>query len=279
MGNGLEGINVGLLEARMGGALAELVRRQSGVPHCAPALREARLDCAGLVASFLDDLEKGPRRVIVFLTAGGATALLQEAENQTRLASLTRALDENLVVCRGPKPTAVMARHKITPALTVAQPYTSRELLLALDQLDLRETDVTVVHYGERSRSLSDALTERRARLHELCLYEWRMPENLEPLQRMVRHLIDGRMDALMFTSQIQCRHLFQVASDMNLAEPLRSTLKSNVVVGVIGPVCRAALEEFGLTAQVEPEQPKMAALVAALAQHFSAKTSLELRD
>jgi uroporphyrinogen-III synthase len=273
VGNGLEGINIGLLEARMGGALSELVRRQGGVPHCAPALREARLDCTPLVASFLDDLDQGSRRLIVFLTASGATALFQEAEKQTRLPLLIRALNENVVVCRGPKPAAFMARHKIPQALTVAQPYTSLELLHALDQLDLRQADVTLVHYGERSRSLSEVLTARGARLQELCLYEWRLPEDLEPLRQMVRHVIDGRMDALMFTSQIQCRHLFQVASDMDLAESLRSTLKSNVVVGVIGPVCRAVLEEFGVTPQVEPEQPKMAALVLALSHHFGVTT------
>ena len=270
MGHGFEGVNVGVLESRMSGVLASLVRRHGGVPHCAAALREARTDCASLVAAFLDDLERGSERVIVFLTASGATALIQEAEQLGRLPQLLRALRRNLVVCRGPKPVGVMSRYQIIPALPVAEPYTSVELLMALEQHDLRDAHVTLVHYGERASSLSDALTARGARLHELCLYEWRLPEDLHPLQNMVRDIIDRRIDALMFTSQVQCRHLFQVAADMNLAAALQTALRSGVVVAVIGPVCRAALEEAGVVPHVEPEHPKMAALVLSVVRHFS---------
>jgi uroporphyrinogen-III synthase len=249
-----------------------MVRREGGIPHSAPALKEARVDCGAIVMSLLDQLDQrdgNTRRVIVFLTAAGATALFDEAEKQMRLEPLIGALRRNVVVCRGPKPAAVMRRHNISVAGEVAEPYTSCELLQALDDIDVSETDVTLVHYGERSLSLSEALTARGARLHELCVYEWRLPDDIRPLRQLVRDVIDGRMHALLFTSQIQCRHLFQVASEMKLAEPLRSALKSGVIVGVIGPVCRTALEELGVTAQVEPEHPRMAALVIALAQSF----------
>jgi uroporphyrinogen-III synthase len=268
--SGLEGVNVGLLEARMSGALAELVRRRGGVPHCAAALREAPLDCAGPIASFLDDLDRRMARVVVFLTGAGASALFQEAEKHRRLAPLIEGLNRAAVVCRGPKPTAVLARHNLTPAVGVVEPYTTRELLDSLEQLDLLGTAVTLVHYGERSEVLANALIARGARLHELCLYEWLLPENLQPLQQMVTDLVTDRIDALIFTSQIQCRHLFQVASDMGLGVPLRDALNSRVVVAVMGPVCRGAVEGFGVAPQVEPEHPKMAAVVQALARHFA---------
>ena len=242
MGDGLEGVTVGVLESRQAGAVATLVRRYGGVPHSAAALREARTDCAALVSAFLDDLEQGPQRLIVFMTASGATALIQESDQLGRLPQLLRALGRNQVICRGPKPTAVMSRYQIVPVLPVPEPYTSVELLAALDKQDLRDAHVTLVHYGERAGVLSDALTTRGARLHELCLYEWRLPQDLRPLQNMIHDIIDHRVDALMFTSQVQCRPLFQVASNMSLAAPLRSALNSGVVVAVIGPVCRAAL-------------------------------------
>jgi uroporphyrinogen-III synthase len=274
MGDGLEGVKVGVLESRQTGAVAALVRRYGGVAHCAAALREARTDCAALVSAFLDDLEDGPERLIVFMTASGATALVQESDQLGRLPQLLRSLGRNRVVCRGPKPVAVMSRYHVVPALQVAEPYTSVELLAALDRDDLRDAHVTLVHYGERADALSDALTARGARLHELCLYEWRLPDDLRPLQNMIRDTIDRQIDALMFTSQVQCRHLFQVASDMNLATPLRAALNSGVVVAVIGPVCRAALEEAGVVPHVEPEHPKMAALVLSLARHFALRTA-----
>ncbi len=51
--DGLHGVRVALLEARMGTELAELVRRYGGVVRSAPAVREAPLDCADAVGDFL----------------------------------------------------------------------------------------------------------------------------------------------------------------------------------------------------------------------------------
>ena len=52
----LHGVRVALLEARMGTELAELVQRYGGVVRSAPAVREAPLDCADIVADFLTRL-------------------------------------------------------------------------------------------------------------------------------------------------------------------------------------------------------------------------------
>ena len=92
--DGLSGVRVALLEARMGSELAELVRRYGGVVRSAPAVREAPLDCADVVAEFLTRLQTPARRVYVFLTGAGATALFEEAERQERLPFIIESLKE-----------------------------------------------------------------------------------------------------------------------------------------------------------------------------------------
>ena len=92
----------------MGSELAELVRRYGGVVRSAPAVREAPLDCADVVGEFLTRLRTPARRVHVFLTGAGATALLQEAERQGRLPFAHRVAEGGTIVCRGPKPTAAL---------------------------------------------------------------------------------------------------------------------------------------------------------------------------
>lgn len=267
----LEGVRVALLEARMSGELAELIRRHGGAARCVPAVREGTLDCAEQVSSFLDRLTSPGPRVVVFLTGVGATALFREAERQSRFESLLKALTRATIVCRGPKPTAVLRRHGISVGIAATEPYTTTELIQALDGLELRATDVTLVHYGERNQPLAEALMERGAFLEELCLYEWLMPEDLQPLKDLVCAVLDGHIDALVLTSQIQCRHLFKVAAHMQLGEPLANALSSRVVVAAIGPICRAALEEFGVAPHVVPATPKMGPLVSSLADHFAA--------
>ena len=53
--------------------------------------------------------------------------------------------------------------------------------------------------------------------LEELFLYEWRLPDDVEPLRRFVRAAVNGDLDAVAFTSQIQVRHLLAVARDLGL--------------------------------------------------------------
>jgi uroporphyrinogen-III synthase len=269
---GLEGVRVGLLEARMSGELGELVRRHGGVPRCVPSVREAPVDCAAQVASFLDGLNDGTPAVVVFMTGAGVVALFREAENQGRLSSLQRSLRLATLVCRGPKPTAAIRKQGLSPALDVGEPFTSTELLQAMTSLTLDRTRVTIVHYGERSDALSDELRTRGAFVQDLVLYEWLLPEDPGPLQQFVRDTLGRQFDAVVFTSQIQCRHLFRVAAGIGLAAQLKEALNGEVVVAVIGPVCRATVEAFGVAQCIEPGHPKMGPLVASLADHFGGR-------
>jgi uroporphyrinogen-III synthase len=269
--DGLSGVRVALLEARMGSELAELVRRYGGVVRAAPAVREAPLDCADVVAEFLTRLQTPARRVHVFLTGAGATALFEEAERQERLPFIVESLKGGTIVCRGPKPTAALKRYGVNPHACAASPYTSHELLDAMAGMDLSGADVTLVHYGERSEALADALRLRGGSLNELCVYEWLLPDDIGPLQRLARDIVTRDVDAVIFTSQVQWKHLSRVASDLGLAEEIVQALNTHVVVASVGPICSAALTDAGVRPRVVPDNPKMGPLVAALAQHWSA--------
>lgn len=249
--------------------LAGLVERYGGRPYCVPALRESPVPDAGTMAPFLDALCAGRFSLAVFLTGVGVTTLLREAERLDRLVEAIDGLRRTAIACRGPKPAAVLRRHDVPIKVSAAEPYTTAELLDALKGIDLAGRRVAIVHYGERNRPLAVALEERGAALDELCLYEWLMPEDLVPLHTLVGELIDGAVDAIAFTSQIQCRHLFQVAADMTRSDDLTRALNTRTVVAAIGPVCDAALRTFGVVARVQPAHPKMGPMIAALADYF----------
>lgn len=276
--DGLFGVRVALLEARMAGELAELVRRYGGVVRSAAAVREVPVDCAGAVAGFLKRIAEPIHRVHIFLTGAGATALLDEAERQGQLPAVIASLKRGTVMCRGPKPTAALKRYGISPNVVAVSPYTSHELLEAIAGIDLTGVEVSVVHYGERNEALTLALRQRGAILHELCVYEWRLPDDIAPLEALVRALVQRKADAVIFTSQVQWKHLRQVASTLGLCDDLIRALNSDVVVAAVGPICSAALENAGVRPVVVPDNPKMAPLVNALAQYFSQNRSTQNR-
>jgi uroporphyrinogen-III synthase len=265
----LNGASVALLEARMSCELERLVRRYGGHPRSAPALRELPLEAPVGLDAFLDHLCAGRFRVAIFLTGVGVTTLFREASARGRLDEVVGALRRTTIACRGSKPAAAFRPHGVPTQISAREPFTSAELLDALQAVDLAGLDVALVHYGERNEPLADALRSRGARLEELCLYEWQLPENVAPLRDLIADVIQARVDVVAFTSKVQCRHLFQIAAAMGCASDLAAALNAKTTVAAIGPVCRAALREHGVTSHVMPATPKMAPLIAAIAEYL----------
>lgn len=258
-----DGARVALLEARRGSEIAELVRRMGGVPRSAAAVRE--VPHLEHVPAFLDRLHEGRFAVAIFLTGVGVTRLLREAQTLGRLDEAVAALRAVTTVCRGPKPSGVLRQYDVPVGIRVPDPYTTAELLESLAALPLEGRGVALLHYGERNEALAAALIARGARLEELCLYEWQLPEDTTPLAALVRDIAAGSIDAIAFTSQIQCRHLFSIADTLGMYR-LAEALRSRVIVAAIGPVCAEALKHHGITPHVVPSQPKMGFLVTELA-------------
>ncbi|GCE25035.1 hypothetical protein KDA_05190 [Dictyobacter alpinus] len=262
---------IAVLEARMSGEMADLLRRNGGQAWSVPAVREALLDSSDLVANFIDQLVAGNISMVVFFTGVGVKALLQEADQAGRRVELVEALRQVTVVCRGPKPSAVVRKEGIPIAASAQEPYTSTELLASLAPFDVTAQLVGIVHYGERNALVSQALQERGARLEELCLYEWQLPEDTAALRNLVQELIAGRVDAVVFTSQIQVRHLFVIAAKTGQKQELTTALNTKTIIASIGPTCTGVLEEYHVTPHVIPEHPKMGYLIKALAEHMHA--------
>ncbi|HKC86303.1 MAG TPA: uroporphyrinogen-III synthase [Blastocatellia bacterium] len=257
-----------LLEARMESELANLARRHGLDPVSVPALREETADCAEEVNALIDALSRGDVCYIIFQTGVGAATLLDEAEKLNRRDELIEALKRTQIAARGPKPTAVLARCGLRPAVRAREPFTTNDLIDAMRPFDLGDKNVALLHYGEPNLSLAESLTSRGARLRELLLYEWRLPADTTRLTQLIDDLIDHQYTAIAFTSQIQARHIFRLAAEAGKEDQLRAALNDTLVAS-IGPTCTAALSNLGVEPRVEPERPKMGPLISAVAQRL----------
>jgi uroporphyrinogen-III synthase len=263
----LEGRRIGLLESRRADELASLVRRWGGVPVCAPSVREVPSSLDHRV--FLERLVTKQFSLLILLTGAGARALFDQADAEGLREAVVDAMRHTTLACRGPKPLRVLTKHRLSAAIVTQRPHTGTELLRALEETPLGGVRVALVHYGERSPAITDAIVKRGGLLDEVCLYEWALPEDLEPLRRIARAAVCGDLDALLFTSQVQLRHLLQAAGEIAIADQVVRALRDEVVVGAVGPVCAGALGEEGIVPDVLPGQPTSVALVGALADYF----------
>lgn len=263
----LSGRRIALLESRFSQELATLVLRLGGEPVSAPAVDE--VPCHNDFNVFIDGLAGRRFSLVIFLTGAGTRTLFAEAARRGCLNEAVAALRQLTIACRGAKPLATLKEYGLRAQITSGKPHTTHELMDALATVDVNDRGVMLVHYGERNVEIAESLRLRGARLSEVCPYEWTLPEDLGPITAVVRDVLANRIDAILFTSQVQCRHLFQVAADMGQAEGLALSLNRDVVVAAVGPVCATALKKVGVTPDVIPGSPNMPALVTAVADYF----------
>ena len=273
MTESLRGARVALLESRRESELASLVRRHGGEPICVPAMREVECECSREVALGIDAVARGGA-VVVLATGVGLERWLAVATALDRGAELREGLLRSTVVCRGPKPVAVLKREGLQAHLRAPPPHTTTELLALLETIDVDGRDAVYVQDGGGSTEVADVLSRRGARAMVIKPYGWALPEDVAPLKDLVRSVVSGGVDALAITTQVQAANLFQMASEMEAGADLVGALRTRVVVAAVGPTSARALEGLGAPPHVVPEQSKMGPLVLALAAYMAGAAS-----
>ena len=251
--------------------MGALIERHGGVPYPAPVLQEIHLGDTAEVIQLVDDICSGTVEVMVFQTGVGTKALFDSAASQGREAELLDALSSATVIARSPKPAAVLRRYKVHIDHMPPEPFTSADLLTAIEGLDLSGKDVAVQAYGGPNKKLTQAMEKRGATVREVSLYTWGLPEDISPVLALIDALADGKIDALAFTSQIQIGNLLSIAKQAGKEESLRSILSEGPsVVASVGPVCTERMLEAGFRVDVEPDHPHMGNLILALAERLN---------
>jgi uroporphyrinogen-III synthase len=116
------------------------------------------------------------------------------------------------------------------------EPSTWHELLQAIDGAfgnSLGEMHVVVQEYGASNPELLAELSGRSYELTKLPVYQWALPEDLQPLQECVQGIINGTLDVVLFMTAVQIIHLFRVAEHRFEAMLCTPILGAGQVVGV----------------------------------------------
>jgi uroporphyrinogen-III synthase len=259
------GARVLALESRRAREMSALIATYGGRPVLAPAMREVPLESHSDAARFVAGLARGEFDVVIFLTGVGTRLLAGIAEGAGSRDPFVAALRKVSVVARGPKPLAALKELGVPVRIAAPEPNTWRELLAALDgefpPPALRGLRVAVQEYGAPGAELLAGLQERGARITRVPVYRWALPDDAGPLRAAVQSLAKGEIDVALFTTSIQATHLFQVASEMSLEEPLRAGL-GRCLIASIGPTTSEELQRRGLRPDLEASHPKMGVLV-----------------
>jgi uroporphyrinogen-III synthase len=254
-----DGKSVLALESRRATEIAELIRRQGGVPFVAPSMREVPLAENRDLTEFAERLFDGEFDMMILLTGVGTRQLNRALSDAYHDTAFPEALRKLAIAARGPKPVAALREMGLTPAVVAPEPNTWRELMKALEGRP--EKSLAVQEYGRSNEELLAGLRARGAEVTPVRVYQWDLPEDQAPLREAVQRLTAGEFAVALFTTSIQIDHLMRIATEMGLEQATREGL-NRARIASIGPTTSEALEEFGFHAAMEPSHPKMGILV-----------------
>lgn len=264
-------------ESRRADDMASLLRRHGMQPVVTPSMQEVALGDQADALAFGETLLARELDILVLLTGVGFRMLVEAIATEHSLDDVVAALADVKLVCRGPKPVAVMKGWGLTPVVVAPPPNTWRELLAALDaQLPIAGQRVVVQEYGVRNHELLDALGERGAEVRGVPIYAWKMPDDTSALQAAVTESCAATVDALVFTSQQQVHNLMETALAMGKRQALVEAMREQLVVGSIGPITSEALASCGVVADLEPALGKMGHLVKLMGTEAASQLALK---
>ncbi|MCK5710158.1 MAG: uroporphyrinogen decarboxylase, partial [Deltaproteobacteria bacterium] len=107
---------------------------------------------------------------------------------------------------------------------------------------------------------------KKGARVSAVPIYKWALPEDLQPLRDAIKSIKNSKEDITIFTSSQQIYHLFEIASQDGSQDELKEGFKK-IVIASIGPTTSETLNRFGITADYEPDSPKMGNLIREVAR------------
>lgn len=280
-----DGLRVLSLESRRANEMVKLIRTYGGEPFVVPAMREVPLESNRLALNFIERLIAEEFELVIFLTGVGVRALMSIVEISGKTEAFLEALKKTRVVARGPKPVAALKELAVPIAVIAPEPNTWREVIASVETSfgdSLAGFRVAVQEYGTSNPELLETLAEKTAAVTKVPVYQWALPEDLRPLREAVLAVVSGGVDVVLFTTGIQVVHLFDVASQMESVEELRTGLRS-LVVASVGPTTSEELSQHGITPDLEPSHPKMGFLVNEAAQRakklVEEKTSMRSRS
>ncbi len=261
------GLRVGSFESRKQAEIKRLIENLGGVPTMAASMREVPLDENKDAFHFGEELFAGRISILVLFTGVGTRTLLGALYQKHAREKVIAALQKITIVARGPKPVAALAEVGLKPAIAVPEPNTWREMLKTIDEkVPLDGKSVAVQEYGEPNKIFLAELKARGASVLQVPVYRAEFPQDTAPLKNLIRDIVAGKLDVLLFTNAMQIEHAMMIARELGIAQEFKKAAQK-IAVASVGPTCTEALERFGLTADIEPERPMMGALVARAAQ------------
>lgn len=257
----LAGFTVGITADRRREELESLLGRRGARVLSGPALRILPVAEDDQLVQVTKSLVAEPPDVLVANTGVGFRGWIEAADGWGLAEPLLAALGRARVLTRGPKASGAVRAAGLREEWSPPN-ESSDEVLNRLLEDDLRGLRIAVQLHGEPQVAFCSALRDAGAEVVAAAVYRWVPPHDTTPLLRLLDAVLAGDVDALAFTSAPAVLSMLEHAGPRR--GELLDTMRDDVVVACVGPVCARPLVTEGVPC-VLPERMRLGGLVRSL--------------
>ncbi|NMO94504.1 uroporphyrinogen-III synthase [Paenibacillus lemnae] len=267
MAQHMKGKVIALTGPRKSSDMAKLVENMGGTPLIRPAQGTVFLDDEALRASILAWVQDPPAWSI-FTTGIGFEAIMDMAQQMGVQDELQAILEQTQIAARGYKTVNALKKRGLKP-LVRDDDGSTEGLIRAFGDPLLKGEKVTLQLHGESAPKLVAWLADHGAQTVQILPYKHIPPEE-QDLRLLLSEILDGKVDAVAFTSAPQFRFLAEYARGQGLFEPLVQAFEGPVAACAVGKVTAQGLVEEGIEARVVPQEERMGSMLVALGRYFA---------
>lgn len=272
----LDGRRIGITADRRWIEQADLFRRRGAEVVHGPTMVSVDLSGEeGLRQATLALVERPPDHVVV-TTGTGLGLWLEAAAGWGVDQALRQALASSAIAARGAKAASAVRRAGLEVAWRAPR-ETMEEVVAHLEEAaGGTRPRIALQLFDPGDHASTRALRALAGELVEVPVYRWRLPDDLGPARRLVDATIEGRLDAVTFTSQPAVRQLVDIAAGGGLDGALVAALNDRVLAACVGPVCAEAAREVGIEDPLWPDPPRLPAMVRQVTERLAGGKSRE---
>jgi len=237
----------------------EIVKKHGGIPLVAPTL-ELRVSSSDSLTELCEMADK-----LDWLIFTSPTAILS-------LIKHCPALKEELnPACRiaviGPRTRDFLAEYGLKAEI-VPDDYTAEGLIESFKDINVDNKNIGIPRTMMARDVLPEGLKDRGANVFVAEAYKSTLPKDKKKVKKLIKCIINGKVDAITFTSPLTVKNLFEIAKE-DKNKLLEALQNGDVLVAAIGPVTGKSLEEYGIGA-ITPKDYTVKAMLTRLAEEIS---------
>ncbi len=236
--NGFKGKVIGITRPiERSQAAIDIVQENGGIPLVVPTL-----ELEAFASESLMELcrQAGELDWIIFTSPASLESLFKYCEDFREKLN-----PKCQVAVIGPRTERVLNDYGIS-ADVVPGDYTAEGLLEEFREIELNLKKIGVPRTFKARNVLPEGLKKMGATVYLAEAYKSTKPRDTSRVQLLVNEIIQGKVDAVTFTSPLTVTNLFEMAGDKRI-ELINSFKEGKVLAAVIGPITQKPLEELAI--------------------------------